>query len=99
MLQNFLALFNVFRQVHLDVVGYALLYKLNAFSFQNPALMNTFITTIQLYGMNSLRQIHLKIRLPTSELSLPLKCFKLLAKCEGIRILDLHISVNLEFCD
>jgi hypothetical protein len=41
-LQNFFALCKAFRQVHLDVVAGALLYKLNAFSFQTLALTNTF---------------------------------------------------------
>ena len=44
-------------------------------------------------------QDHVSIRLTSRESSLPSKCFKSLAKCEGITVLDLHISVDLESCD
>jgi hypothetical protein len=88
----------VCHQIYSDITDEGLVYKLNAFSFRNPSLMNSFFATIKLYYIGYIGRVKFEFRIMRRSHNFQSKCFTILAGCKSLKELSIHASFNFYIC-
>jgi len=98
------ALYQLCRQVYVDVYGSGLLYRFQRFHFTSPNIMLNYLWVINPVHKDAIRTIELDLGLAKD-----LRCFRedaprscgrpfdMLAKCKGLQYLSLGISLSYGF--
>jgi len=88
----------VCRQLYIDTVGGALLYRVATFSFDSPQLMKNYLSAINPAHKNEIRTINLRVRSTYVSPTLPASPFKTLAALPNLQSLVVEVLVNRDHC-
>ncbi|PVH85618.1 hypothetical protein DL98DRAFT_651014 [Cadophora sp. DSE1049] len=89
----------VCRQIYVEVVGGAMLYRMGEFYFGSGLLMNNYLTKINPFHVSSITSIHLSIRLHPNSLTIPKRLTQLLAKVHSLKYLTINLYIDEAICD
>jgi hypothetical protein len=88
----------VCRQLYIDTVGGALLYRVATFSFDSPQLMKNYLSAINPAHKDSIRTINLRLRSTYASPTLPAWPFKIVAALPNLQSLEIEVLVDRDHC-
>jgi hypothetical protein len=97
--QETAAIYQLCRQIYVDVVGSGLLYSAQTFLFTSPTLMLNYLWVINPVHKDAIHSIELWISFTHRNKTLPSKALEFLAECKGLRHLALRIDFDTSTCE
>ncbi|KAG4437260.1 hypothetical protein IFR05_007276 [Cadophora sp. M221] len=88
----------VCRQIYVEVVGGALLYRVSEFYFNSGLLMSNYLSRINPFHLSSITRIALNIRITSSFQTIPKKVTDILATAKNLQDLSIILSLDLTTC-
>jgi hypothetical protein len=99
MILNYRSYSLVSRQVYIDIVGGALLYRFAKFSFNSPMLMKNYLSAINPAHKTAIRTVEFRVSSTAKNPSLPSGVFKTLTTLPNLQSLEVSISFAYTLCE